>query len=280
VPVIVVGNLSVGGTGKTPLVAWLSGYLRSKGWQPGIVTRGYGGIGAKWPQQVRADSDPVVVGEEAVLLARRCKVPIAVGPDRVAAVEALLKYHQCNIVLSDDGLQHYALARDIEIGVLDGVRRFGNGRLLPAGPLREPVSRLADTDAVVTYGVAARGEFPMRYSGNILVSVADENRRIGIDEFSEREVHAVTGIGDPDRFFTSLRGYGFTLKRHAFSDHHPFRRHDILFDDDLPVIMTEKDAIKCERFADKRHWYLPVKVQMTEVFGSRMTSLLSRLNNG
>ena len=280
VPVIIVGNISVGGTGKTPLVVWLSGFLRDNGWRPGIVSRGYGGIGDKWPQQVRPDSDAIVVGEEAVLLARRCGVPLAVGADRAAAVEGLLKYHQCDIVISDDGLQHYGLARDIEIVVVDGVRRFGNGLLLPAGPLRESVSRLRDTDATVTYGIAARGEFPMRYVGETLVGVADDSRRIEVDEFPEHEEHAVTGIGEPDRFFATLRGHQFSLKRHVFPDHHAFSVRDITFDDDLPVIMTEKDAIKCERFADERHWYLPVSAQMGEVFVHRLESLLLRIKHG
>ena len=279
-PVIVVGNINVGGTGKTPLVAWLCHYLARHDWRPGIISRGYGGRARHWPQQVRPDSDPVVVGEEAVLLARRCHVPIAVGPERGAAAEGLIEHYGCNIIVSDDGLQHYALERDLEIAVVDGVRRFGNGLLLPAGPLREPVTRLGQADLIVTYGLPARGEFPMKYAGDEFRAVVDRERRVNVRDFQQREVHAVTGIGDPERFFTSLRSRNFRLHRHAYPDHHRFTADQIAFDDDLPVVMTEKDAIKCERFAGKRHWYLPVEAQLPEVFERRLEILLSRIKRG
>ena len=148
VPVVVVGNVTVGGTGKTPLVIWLANRLRQEGYSPGIVARGYRGAARHWPQQVRPDSDPFAVGDEAVVLARRCRCPVSVGPDRVAAVDALLQYHDCDVIISDDGLQHYALGRDVEIVVVDGVRRFGNGYCLPAGPLREPAKRVRSADFV------------------------------------------------------------------------------------------------------------------------------------
>ena len=279
-PVIVVGNINVGGTGKTPLVAWLCHYLQQQGWRPGIVSRGYGGRAGHWPQQVRPDSDPVVVGDEAVLLARRCRVPIAVGPDRGAAAAALIEHHACTIIVSDDGLQHYALERDLEIVVIDGIRRFGNNMLLPAGPLREPVTRLEQADLLVTYGLAARGEFPMNYGGSELCAVMNRSRRVKVKDFESREVHAVTGIGDPERFFASLRSRNFQLRRHAYPDHHRFTAKEIEFDDALPVIMTEKDAIKCERFAGARHWYLPIQAQLPDVFEKRLQILLSRMQRG
>ena len=160
-PVIVVGNITVGGTGKTPLVVWLAGYLREKGHAPGIVSRGYGGTASHWPQQVRADSDPAVVGDEAVLLAATTGCPMAVAPDRVAAAQALVDQGGCDVIISDDGLQHYALQRDIEIAVIDGVRRFGSGFLLPAGPLREPLKRLQQVDLVVVNGLGDGDEHRM-----------------------------------------------------------------------------------------------------------------------
>ncbi|MGB5718018.1 MAG: tetraacyldisaccharide 4'-kinase, partial [Gammaproteobacteria bacterium] len=161
VPVIVVGNITVGGTGKTPLVVWLAEYLRGKGYKPGIISRGYGGTASNWPQQVRPDSDPGAVGDEAVLLAAKTGCPMSVAPDRVAAARALVEHGECDILLSDDGLQHYALQRDIEIAVVDGVRRFGSGFMIPAGPLREPVSRLQAVDLVVVNGLGGDGEHPM-----------------------------------------------------------------------------------------------------------------------
>ena len=167
VPVIVVGNISVGGTGKTPLVVWLVSLLRKAGYHPGIVSRGYGGKAERWPQQVRPDSDPQTVGDEPVMLAQRCACPIVAAPDRVAAAKLLLKHTKCDLIITDDGLQHYRLKRDIEIVVVDGERRFGNGHCLPAGPLREPQSRLAEVDFVIANGLAGRGDL-VRYFGRYI----------------------------------------------------------------------------------------------------------------
>jgi len=280
VPVVVVGNLTVGGTGKTPLVIWLAEYLSEVGWRPGIVTRGYGGRASRWPQQVRPDADPIVVGDEAVVIARRSRCPVAAGPERVEAAAALIELHGCNVIISDDGLQHYALARDCEICVLDGVRRFGNGWLLPAGPLREPLSRLAQVDLLVTRGIAARGEFPMRYRAQALVQIGGDARRFAVEEFPAREVHAVAAIGHPEAFFSQLRGLGFRLHEHAYPDHHVFTAAQIHFDDPLPVIMTEKDAVKCGRLAGPQHWYLPITAELPEVFERRLDALLQRRKDG
>ena len=280
VPVIVVGNLSVGGTGKTPLVIWLARRLQELGFHPGIIARGYGGTATRWPQQVRADSDPMAVGDEAVLIARRTGLPIAVGPNRSAATDALLTHADVNIIVSDDGLQHYALARDIEIAVLDGVRRFGNGACLPAGPLREPRARMDEVDLVVTNGLAARGEFPMRYESNEIIRVVEPDTRYKLEDFEPKAVHAVAGVGVPDGFFSLLRRLGFRVTPHAFRDHHRYTRADLDFGDAQPLIMTEKDAVKCGHFATNNFWYVPVSALLPEVFELRLKTLLKKVFDG
>lgn len=280
VPVIVVGNLTVGGTGKTPLVIWVARKLEEYGFKPGIVARGYRGAARRWPQQVRSDSDPVTVGDEALVLARRTGLPVAVGPQRSADVAALLQHAGVDIIVCDDGLQHYALARDLEIAVLDGVRRYGNGACLPAGPLREPAARLATIDLLVTNGLAARGEFAMRYLAAEVRRVGRAEERVALDEFAEREVHAVAAIGNPDNFFALLKRNGFRVTQHVFPDHHLFTRDDLAFGDGRAVIMTEKDAVKCEHFDDPRLWYVPIDVELPDVFERRFRTLLQEVFDG
>ncbi len=275
VPVIVVGNLTVGGTGKTPLVIALAAILREHGYRPGIVSRGYGGRARTWPQQVRPDSDPVMVGDEPILIARHTGCPMAVGPERVAAGEALLQHHDCDIILCDDGLQHYALRRDIEILVIDGVRRFGNGFCLPAGPLREPAGRQQTVDFVVSNGASARpDEIAMTYRGDTLVALAEPTRKETLADWQGRTVHAVAGVGNPARFFERLEKAGLEVIRHPFPDHHAFRPADLDFGDDLPVIMTEKDAVKCARFATDNHWQLPIEAQLPDGFAIQLINRL------
>ena len=273
VPVIIVGNICVGGTGKTPLVTWLVELLRVQGYTPGIVSRGYGGGASHWPQQVRADSDPRMVGDEAVLLSRRTACPMAVGPSRVDAANALLKHTDCDVIVGDDGLQHYALGRDIEIAVIDGVRRFGNQHCLPAGPLREPLRRMETVDLVVTNGVAGAREYHMELIPTRLHNLASSHKNMSLDHLIGKTVHAVAGIGNPDRFFQQLASHGLDVIEHPFPDHHPFEEKDIVFDDELPVLMTEKDAVKCQLFATERHWSVPVDAKLDE----RMMPLLMRL---
>lgn len=275
VPVIVVGNITVGGTGKTPLVAWLVDYLRRQGFRPGIVARGYGGRAASWPQQVRADSDPAVVGDEAVLLAGLTGAPMSVGPRRAAAADALVRYNDCDLVISDDGLQHYALGRDIEIVVIDGVRRFGTGFMLPAGPLREPVSRLKEADLLVVNGIGGAGEHPMKLKAGELRNLRDNSMTRKLADFRNIRVHAVAGIGNPERFFQSLRQVIRRLEEHAFPDHHRYRASDLHFEDDAPVLMTEKDAVKCRRFATGNEWYVPVRAELSPDFEARLGDLLA-----
>ena len=280
VPVIVVGNITVGGTGKTPLVIWLVAFLRQKGLHPGIVTRGYQGRARTWPQSVLPQSDPDQVGDEAVLLARRGACPVVADPDRVRAAQLLVRDHGCDVIVSDDGLQHLRLARDIEIAVIDGERRFGNGLCLPAGPLREPVSRLNRVPLRVTNGQARTGELGMEFVETGLCRVNSPAQTVAVADFKERQVHAVAGIGHPLRFFAQLRRLGFNVIEHPFPDHHRFTPADIAFDDNKPVIMTQKDAVKCEPFAADRHWYLSVEARPDPVFGERVWQLLEEKRRG
>ncbi|HHH39375.1 MAG TPA: tetraacyldisaccharide 4'-kinase [Sedimenticola sp.] len=282
VPVVVVGNVTAGGTGKTPLVIWMAHHLRSLGFRPGIVSRGYGGKASHWPQQVRPDSDPVMVGDEAVLLARRTGCPTCVAPDRAAAVEALLEHTDCDIVLSDDGLQHLGLGRDLEIAVVDGARGLGNGFLLPAGPLREPASRLKRVDLVISNG-AWRREVPvMKVTGPRLVSLRHGRAAEvhALEEAAGNRVHAVAGIGNPQRFFDLLTTHGLEVVPHPFADHHDYRREDLAFEPDLPVLMTEKDAVKCRRFARDNHWVVEIDVQPDDNFVHNLDLMLRKLKDG
>jgi len=264
-PVIVIGNLSVGGTGKTPLVCWLAVRLTGLGFRPGIVTRGYGGSSRR-ARLVQASDDPNTVGDEAIMLARRTGVPIAIGRDRPAAAQLLINAG-CDVIVSDDGLQHYALARDCEIIVVDGERRFGNGRLLPAGPLREVPRRLKEADAVVVNGGPAVIADHASLAGALRVRLEAMHAvalRYGtakpLSEFSGKSVHAIAAIGNPQRFFKMLESLGIQVIAHALPDHARLRVDDISFADDLPVLMTEKDAVKCTEIAGPNHWYVPVSV--------------------
>ncbi len=277
VPVIIVGNISVGGTGKTPLVAWLVKALQQAGYRPGIISRGYGGQAQQWPQQVLPDSDPLLVGDEPLLLAQRCGCPVVAAPDRVLAARQLLELSNCNILISDDGLQHYRLQRDIEIVVVDGARRFGNGHCLPAGPLREPVSRLKQVDFVVANGVAMSGEVAMQLVPGALVALLDSDETASLAELHGQQVHAVAGIGNPARFFELLKQHGLSVIEHPFPDHHHFVVDDLFFADKLPVLMTEKDAVKCRRYADARMWYLPVEAQLDDSFAHAFMRQIERL---
>jgi tetraacyldisaccharide 4'-kinase len=276
-PVVVVGNISVGGTGKTPLVARLVELLRETGYKPGIVSRGYGGQSAEWPRHVTVDSDPNQVGDEPVMLARRCRCPIVVDPDRVAAARVLLETYDCNVVLSDDGLQHYRLRRDIEIAVICGSRRLGNEACLPAGPLREPPSRLREVDFVIGNGAARSGEYLMSLRGETAVNLNDPCVSSALTGFRHGTVHAVAGIGDPGRFFDHLRHARLRLIEHPFPDHHRFKPEDIHFRQDLPVLMTEKDAIKCRAFAAEGCWCVPVDAWLDPDFEEHFLKRLAAI---
>lgn len=281
VPVIVVGNLTVGGSGKTPLVLWLASFLRQKGLRPGIVLRGYGGSAADWPHSVTPQHDPDVVGDEAVLLARQSECPVAADPDRVRGAQLLLREHRCDVILSDDGLQHLRLGRDIEIAVIDGERRFGNGHCLPAGPLREPARRLRDVSLrVCNSGTPQAGELGMVLMETGLCRVNSPEAWATTGSFRGATVHAVAGIGNPDRFFAQLRRLGLRVIEHPFPDHYRYTARDIRFEDDLPVIMTHKDAVKCERFAGDHVWYLAVEARPDPRVGEEVWTRLKETLRG
>ena len=284
VPVVVVGNLTVGGSGKTPLVMWIAQELREKGFLPAIVSRGYGGA-AEAPREATIVSDPAEVGDEPMVLARRSGCPVWVGPDRVEAIRALRAQHpDCSVLVLDDGLQHYRLARDIEIAVVDS-RGFGNGFLLPAGPLREPPRRLRSVHAVIAHDIekshlepyaGAKPIFSMKLEGDEAHRATDSRDRRPIRAFAGQRVHAVAGIGDPARFFRYLEKHGVQPIAHPFPDHHPFAAADLEFGDDAVVFMTEKDAVKCKRFAKPHHWVLPVSAAPEPAFGEWLRRELER----
>ena len=278
IPVIVVGNLTAGGSGKTPLVLRIVEILRQHGWQPGIVSRGYGASAAAkggHPQEANIASDPAEVGDEPILLARRSGCPVWVAPERSAACRTLREKHpECDVIVTDDGLQHYALARDIEICVVDG-RGFGNGFLMPAGPLRESPSRLRTVDAVVTHGAKGMAGHAMRLEGDKLVNMSNAHDIQPAKSFAGQKVHAVAGIGDPKRFFLDLARFGMKPVPHPFPDHHPFTAGDLDFGDAAPVVMTEKDAVKCRRLAKANYWVFPVSASLDPAFERWLLEKLS-----
>lgn len=256
IPVIVVGNLTVGGTGKTPLVIWIAQFLQGKGWNPGIISRGYGAPVLE-PRAASISSDAAEVGDEPIVLARRSGCPVWVGPDRVKVAAALRARHpEVDVLVLDDGLQHYGIRRDLEIAVVDA-RGYGNGFLLPAGPLREPRVRLRRVDAVVS---------ELRLAGDTAHRMIDARDRAPLASFER--VHAVAGIGDPERFFAHLRGAGPGVIPHPFPDHHRFVPQDLDFGDELPVLMTEKDAVKLRGAARPHWWVLPVSAEPDAAFGA------------
>ena len=281
VPVIIVGNLTVGGTGKTPLVVWIVEYLTQQGYKPGVISRGYAGDANQLPQTVTADSDPAEIGDEPLLLARRCACPVVIGANRPAAAKHLLAHNDCDVIISDDGLQHYALQRDIEIAVIDGERRFGNGYCLPVGPLREPQERIKEVDLVVVNGgdELQEGEHAMQCQGGSLINLRTGERK-PLANFAGLTCHAVAGIGNPNRFFKQLAAAGLNCDCHAFPDHYAFSANDLRFKDEKPVIMTEKDAVKCSGFAESHHWYLPVNAVLSDAFSDQLLTLLKDKTHG
>lgn len=262
VPVVVVGNIVVGGSGKTPLTLALAEALKPRGWHPGIVSRGYGGASTA-ARGVKADASPIDVGDEAPLLARSGH-PVWIGRDRASAALGLLDEHpHCDVIIADDGLQHYALARDVEIAVIDATRGLGNGMMLPAGPLRESASRLDEVDAVVSLDGPWPGRavptFATSLSGDRFFRITAPHVNATAESFRTGSVHALAGIGNPQRFFDHLRALGVVATCHPFPDHHPFSVRDLAFPEASAILMTEKDAVKCAAFADDRCWVLPVR---------------------
>ncbi|TCB90037.1 tetraacyldisaccharide 4'-kinase [Enterobacter wuhouensis] len=275
VPVVVVGNLTAGGNGKTPVVIWLVEQLQKRGIRPGVVSRGYGGKAAQYPLLLKADTTTAEAGDEPVLIYQRTGAPVAVSPVRSDAVKALLSGHGVQIIITDDGLQHYALARDKEIVVVDGVRRFGNGWWLPAGPMRERASRLKSVDAVIVNGGAAKaGEIPMHLQPGNAVNLLTGERK-AVDQLPA--LVAMAGIGHPPRFFATLEQCGARLeKRVSLADHQALlaEQVDALTAPGQTLIMTEKDAVKCRAFAKENWWYLPVDAELS---GEQPEQLLKEL---
>ncbi|MDM4770140.1 tetraacyldisaccharide 4'-kinase [Solimonas sp. SE-A11] len=280
VPVIVVGNVAVGGTGKTPSVLWLVEALRRAGHRPGILSRGYGGRGP-FPMLVSPDTDPALCGDEPALMAQRSGVPLAVAPDRLAGGRLLLARHPgVDVLVCDDGLQHYRLARDLELCIVDGARGYGNGWLLPAGPLREPPARaraaaliLVNGGDPAAFGATAIG---FRLETAVAVNLANGEQR-PLSAFGAADVHAIAGIGNPPRFFDGLRVRGLQLREHAFADHHAYVPADLEFGDGLPVLMTEKDAVKCRAFAQPHWWAVPADLSFVADGDTRLLAELRKL---
>lgn len=267
VPIVIVGNISVGGTGKTPLLIALCELLKQQGYRPGIISRGYGGE-FDGEHLVNESDVANVIGDEPYLISKRTNCPLVVGRDRVSAAQLLLEKSDCNVILSDDGLQHYRLDRDIEIAIVDTSRQFGNGFCLPSGPLRETVSRLRKVDIVVDHCVdsevnARDDNFSLKFSDAINLKTGEIR---SVESFKGQTVHAVAGIGHPSRFFNQLRKSKLEVVEHAFPDHHKFNKQDLTFDDECDVLMTEKDAVKCQIFSCENHWYIPVSTSLSEPF--------------
>ena len=273
VPVFIIGNISVGGTGKTPLIIELVKQLQQKGFKPAVISRGYGSQADSYPYQVTQHSRASEAGDEPLLIFRRTQCPLVIGADRRADIEYLLQHNDCDIILSDDGLQHYALRRDVEIAVVDSSRYLGNGFCLPAGPLRERAARLRSVDMVLYNGG--------QQATNMQIKAAAPQALFSHDSttgLSPQKIHAVAGIGNPQRFFDLLSSLGYEIIPHIFSDHYQYQETDLLFDDNLNVLMTEKDAVKCLAFNLPRHWFLPIEVKLSNHAQQQFNQLLQDCN--
>lgn len=291
VPVVVVGNITLGGTGKTPMIIALVRYLQARGLRPGVISRGYGGSAPAYPYLVTAASPVHESGDEPLLIALETGCPVMVGANRTAATEQLIRDHQCDLVLSDDGMQHYKLARQWEICLLDGARLLGNRLCLPAGPLRESPSRLSQVDCVVLNGTpqpSARLNHLLALAPQPVHTmqlrpahwcnvVTGERRALGELDFSRQAVvNAVSGIGNPERFFTTLRDLGIAVRGQAFPDHHAFTAEDLAYVGPKPLLMTAKDAVKCQSFAQPDWWYLSVEAELPTALLQQFTEFLHR----
>ncbi|WP_422526967.1 tetraacyldisaccharide 4'-kinase [Serratia fonticola] len=278
VPVVIVGNLTAGGNGKTPMVIWLVEQLQQRGYRVGVVSRGYGGKSAIYPLVLDAQTTTRQAGDEPVLIFQRTGAPVAISPKRAEAVQALLNQGELDLIITDDGLQHYALQRDFELVVIDGVRRFGNGWWLPAGPMRERVSRLKTVDACVANGgVAQPGEIAMKLQAQDAVNIASGERRPAIEL---PHVVAMAGIGHPPRFFATLEKLGVEVEREvAFADHQEYNHGQLaaLATQGQTLLMTEKDAVKCRAFAQPDWWYLPVEAVLPTEQAERLLQGIQKL---
>jgi len=275
VPVIVVGNLTVGGTGKTPLVIALANYLIAHGQRPGIVSRGYGSQIKYYPHQVQTQDSSVQVGDEPCLLFKQLNCPIVIDPNRARATAWLLSQHDCDIIISDDGLQHRALMRDIEIVVIDGVEKFGNQALLPAGPMREPIANLSNADLIVVKNGQGRVQgYKMVLQPTELYQIHDHQIKKPLTDLKDRTVHLVTGIGEPNQLITSIAPFCKELIPHVFADHHLFNIKDFTDLTDAFIVMTEKDAIKCQALPLSNIWVIKANIQLPKSFFTSLMHLL------
>ncbi|ACE82908.1 tetraacyldisaccharide 4'-kinase [Cellvibrio japonicus Ueda107] len=283
-PLIVVGNISVGGTGKTPLLIALVKHFQAQGYNPGVISRGYGGRAPNYPYLVESSSTPAEAGDEPISIYRQTGCAICVGPDRVAAAR-YLEDLGCDLLLSDDGLQHYRLGRDIEIALVDGLRGVGNGHCLPVGPLRESAERLKSVDWVVANSPSDSFSLPVDEPVfTIPMAIAPlcfqsllSTESLAIDAFTGKSVHAVAGIGNPRRFYQSLQLLGVEPVEHSYPDHHSYAPADLAFDENLPVVMTEKDAVKCRAFAQENWYYLVIEARLPDLFWSALDNKVGRV---
>lgn len=291
VPVIVVGNINAGGTGKTPVVLALCEHLKNLGFHPGVISRGYGGT-SKTSCLVTEESDPICVGDEPVLIAKMAQCPVWIGRNRVQTAHQLLSHHlECDILISDDGLQHYALQREIEIVVIDGERLFGNHYVLPAGPLREPISRLRQVDSLILNQSREQTQiqtvlqeiqtprFKMSLQFLKCYNLQDPTCTVSLEMLAEKQICAMAGIGHPERFFMQLESYGLKIKAHAFPDHHIYTRTELdrLCPKEAVLLMTEKDAVKCQAFAQPNYWVIQVNPEIEEAFYVHLDLQLQKL---
>jgi tetraacyldisaccharide 4'-kinase len=274
-PVVVVGNITLGGTGKTPVVIALVEALQALGIQPGVVSRGYGGSAARYPYVVTDTSTVADCGDEPLLIYRRTGCPCVVAPSRPDAVCTLLEQYAIDVVLSDDGLQHYALCRDLEVAIVDAQAGYGNGFCLPAGPLREPVSRLQSVDYVLSRG-SDDPACGVRYEPDCLVNLATGEERAASPESIGKSVYAVAGIGQPAQFFRTMEALGFQLEQQVFPDHYAYRQADFSELGDKPILMTEKDAVKCKEFASDNAWYLRINACLPQALTEAVVALARR----
>lgn len=279
VPVVVVGNITVGGTGKTPMILYLIEHCQRQGLRVGVVSRGYGARPPHWPWRVLPEQAAAQAGDEPLLIVRRTGVPLVIDPDRSQAVRALLAAEPVDLILSDDGLQHYRLARDLELVLIDAARGLGNGRCLPAGPLREPRERLASVDAVLFNGAPADSAqgFAFTLQPTAVINLRS-GKRHSLEHFPPGQaLHAVAGIGNPQRFFKTLQALHWQPLPHPFADHAQYSAEALSFQPPLPVVMTEKDAVKCQPFAADDWWYLAVEAVPSPAFVVWFDQQLQRL---
>ncbi|KAA0875340.1 tetraacyldisaccharide 4'-kinase [Nitrincola tapanii] len=283
VPVVLVGNITLGGTGKTPVVLALIDFLRQQGWRPGVISRGYKAKPPHFPFRVQPDSRPEASGDEPLLIVQTTQVPLVIDPDRPAAARHLLAEAEVDILISDDGMQHYALDRDIEIAVIDGQRGLGNARCLPEGPLREPAERLKSVDFCLINGVSADpwpGSFTLQLKPSAFYHL-QTGARVELahwcQHYGRGPLLALAGIGNPERFFQTLKALGLAFQTRIFADHHPFQADDLQREKEMTLVMTAKDAIKCREFADPNVWYLAVEAELPDEFLSALNARLSSL---